>query len=113
MLNAKDRGYLLQIIQHSERIKEKVGGITLKQFEENIDVVEIVSFNLIQIGEAANNLSDEVKNRYDKIPWKKVIGLRNHIVHAYDGIDYTSLFNTATINVDELNEYCRVIISDE
>ncbi len=34
------------------------------------------------IGEAANHVSDKTKEEYP-IPWTKVVGMRNRIVHDY------------------------------
>ena len=39
------------------------------------------------IGEATRALSDELKNQHTTIPWKKIVGMRNSLVHAYFAID--------------------------
>ncbi len=43
-------------------------------------------FNII--GEAARRLSDAAKLDYPEIEWRRIIGLRNVIVHDYDEVDY-------------------------
>lgn len=43
-------------------------------------------FNII--GEAARRLSDAVKLDNPDIEWRRIVGLRNVIVHGYDEIDY-------------------------
>ena len=52
--------------------------------------VEACVFNLMQIGELAKtDLSDETKNNLSSIPWKQIYGMRNRIVHGYDGVEMT------------------------
>lgn len=41
------------------------------------------------IGEAANRLSEEFKERFPEIDWHRIRGFRNRIVHDYFGIDYS------------------------
>ena len=40
------------------------------------------------IGEAANRLPDEFKDKYHEIDWHRIRGFRNRIVHDYAGIDF-------------------------
>lgn len=48
--------------------------------------VILTAFSLAQTGEVSGHLSDELKERYKDIPWKQIKGLRNIIIHDYDGI---------------------------
>lgn len=48
--------------------------------------------NLEIIGEAARNLDDEVRKGHPTVPWRKIIGLRNIISHAYFGIDWENIW---------------------
>lgn len=43
--------------------------------------------NLEIIGEAANNIPEEVKLQFPEIPWSQLRGLRNRIIHEYFGVD--------------------------
>ena len=39
------------------------------------------------IGEASNNISEGVKNKFTEIQWQQIIGLRHVLVHEYFGVD--------------------------
>jgi uncharacterized protein with HEPN domain len=39
------------------------------------------------IGEAANYISEETKNKFSDIQWQQITGLRHVLVHEYFGID--------------------------
>ena len=68
MLGTKDYGILVQIIKRSNRIIEKIGNIDINEFSNNEDIKEVVCFNLFQIGELANGLSNEFIKNYNVIP---------------------------------------------
>jgi len=48
------------------------------------------------------NLSDEFKRKNDYVPWGKIMGFRNGIVHEYGETDYTIVYETITQDLDEL-----------
>ncbi len=47
---------------------------------------DAILYNLIIIGEAANQISEEFQERHNTIPWSAMIGTRNVIVHGYDQV---------------------------
>ncbi|WP_246589191.1 HepT-like ribonuclease domain-containing protein [Methanofollis formosanus] len=46
------------------------------------------------IGEAAKNISPQLRKSYPEIPWKEIAGMRDKIVHHYFGVDYEAVFLT-------------------
>ncbi|WP_457612440.1 HepT-like ribonuclease domain-containing protein [Methanocaldococcus sp.] len=40
------------------------------------------------IGEASKYIPESIKDKYPQIPWKRIIGFRNILIHKYFGIDY-------------------------
>ncbi len=110
MLVNKDKGILLQIVNRCERIENKVKTLEESKFFDDIDLIEIVSFNLFQIGELAKKLSDEFIKEYNKIPWKYVKGMRDKIGHGYDTIDISIVWETASKDIKNLKIYCKNIL---
>ena len=113
MLTNKEVGIIYQIIKRCERIRNKTENISLEAFINDEDVKEVVCFNIFQIGELSNKLSEDFINKYNKIPWKYINGMRNRIVHGYDTIDLDIVWNTAMISIVELEEYCEEIVNIE
>ncbi len=70
----------LKIINYTE-------GYTQDQFVADSKTVDAVIRNFEIIGEAANRLSDDFKDKYPTIDWHKIRGFRNRIVHDYAGVD--------------------------
>ena len=50
-------------------------------------LVEACVFNLSQMGELVKNVDDEYKKEQLGIPWYQLYGLRNRIVHDYEGVN--------------------------
>lgn len=56
--------------------------------------IDAVVRNLSVMGEAVNNIPDEIKTKYTDIPWNEIIGMRNKIIHEYFGVDADILWET-------------------
>ncbi|MDP2682404.1 MAG: DUF86 domain-containing protein [Deltaproteobacteria bacterium] len=54
------------------------------------------------IGEAANKVSLDVKNKYINIPWLDIIGMRHHLIHGYFDIDLNIVWDTVTKDIPPL-----------
>ena len=61
---------------------------------------------VIQIGELAGELSEEVKALSKSIPWRLVKDTRNFYVHAYGAIDLPSVWATLVNDLPELKSAC-------
>jgi uncharacterized protein with HEPN domain len=49
------------------------------------------------IGEAASRLPDELQAKFDRVPWREIVGMRNVLAHGYFDID-TSIVWAALVN---------------
>ncbi|MGA3266311.1 MAG: DUF86 domain-containing protein [Verrucomicrobiota bacterium] len=77
---------LLDIREGIERIEKYTAG-GRQEFYRNELVQTWVLHHLQIIGEAARSLSSECKAKQPDIPWEKINGMRNILVHHYFGID--------------------------
>ncbi|MCX6672544.1 MAG: DUF86 domain-containing protein [Methanothrix sp.] len=81
-----DRAWLLDILEVLSNI-EKYATRGERAFSE-ADLIQVWIIYYVQVaGEAANQLSDSIKNQCPDIPWKGIIGMRNVLVHQYFGLD--------------------------
>ncbi|MCG4469264.1 DUF86 domain-containing protein [Lawsonibacter sp. DFI.6.74] len=73
--------------------------------------VEATVFNLMQIGELAKtSLSDETKEQITAIPWRQIYGMRNRIVHGYDGVNMLIVWETVSEDIPQLNRELAKIL---
>jgi len=78
---------LNDIRQAIDKIEEYTKELSFDAFSEDSKSVDAVARNFEIIGEAANRLPDEFKEKHSEVEWYKVVGLRHRIVHEYFGID--------------------------
>jgi uncharacterized protein with HEPN domain len=79
--------YIDDIRESIEAIKRYTAGLTKEDFFNSTEKQDAVYRRLEVIGEAANRLPDEFRSQYPRIPWNKVVGMRNVLIHEYDSID--------------------------
>jgi uncharacterized protein with HEPN domain len=54
------------------------------------------------LGEAARRLSDEFRQAHPEINWRRIIGLRNILIHRYDEIRQQTIWQTVTSELEPL-----------
>jgi uncharacterized protein with HEPN domain len=82
-----DKQRLLHILESIEEIEKYTGGSNLELFLQN-SMMKFASVKQIEIiGEAANHITQETKNKFSDIQWQQITGLRHVLVHEYFGID--------------------------
>ena len=103
-MDDKDRRVLQKLQVHTESILRYCQECrSLEEFESDSMRVEATVFNLMQIGELSKtSLSDAAKDSIPSIPWKQIYGLRNRIVHGYDGVDMRIVWDTVSEDIPRL-----------
>jgi Uncharacterized conserved protein, COG2361 len=74
--------------------------------------VDAVVRNLEIIGEAARQIPSEVRERYPEVPWRRVIGLRNVVVHEYFAVDVEIVWTVVRQSLPELKEALRRMMAE-
>ncbi len=102
----KDHVVLKKIYSHINAVLKYCADCNeLDDFEGNSMLSEACVFNLMQIGELAKtSLSSEAKTEIVSIPWKQIYGMRNRIVHGYDGVDMSIVWDTIKNDLPLLKE---------
>jgi uncharacterized protein with HEPN domain len=96
------RLYIQDILESIEAIEEYVQSTTEEQFYRNRQVQDAVLRRLEIIGEAVKNLDEDFRNRYPEIPWKKVAGLRDVLIHEYFGVSLKRVWRVIKIDLVDL-----------
>jgi len=103
--------YIDDIRDSIEAIKRYTTGLTKEDFFSSSEKQDAVYRRLEVIGEAANRLPDEFRNKYSLIPWYKIVGMRNVLIHEYDSIDLDLVWETIQRDIPKLEEYIKSIPS--
>lgn len=84
-----------------EKIERYIKSLSYDEFTQNEIVIDAVIRNLEVIGEASTNIPEDVRKKYPAVPWKRMIGLRNIMIHGYFGIDLGIIWEIITRNLPE------------
>jgi uncharacterized protein with HEPN domain len=90
--NWKDR--IRDILDAIAEIQKFTKGMDFESFKDDDKSVRAVEMNFIIIGEAANQIQEEVEEKYTTIPWSLMRAMRNRIVHVYFRIDEKLMWDT-------------------
>jgi len=79
-----------------------VSGMTEEQLAEDRRTLHAVAWELMMIGEAARHIPTEVAAAFPEVPWAKMRGMRNRIVHGYDRIKLEIVWDVVTVDLPPL-----------
>ena len=75
-----------------------------ERYKTDISFQYACNMCIIQIGEPANRLSDEMKESSKNIPWRAIIGMRNLHAHDYENVDLEIVWNTLLEDIPVLKK---------
>jgi len=98
----RDLAYLADILQAARLAQAGVNGITKEFFLSDWIRQSAIIRQLEIIGEATKRLSDGFKSVHAGIPWRRIAGMRDILIHAYAAVDLDEVWKAATEDVPRL-----------
>jgi uncharacterized protein with HEPN domain len=95
------------MVEATRRITEYLRGLDYAAFVADPRTQDAVVRNLEIVGEAARALPDEVKDAAPEIEWRKIIGLRNILVHQYFGVNLPIIWDLVQAKLAPLAMACE------
>lgn len=80
--------YIKDILDCVEKIEDFVGDMDFDEFVKDDKTTSAVVRKLEIIGEATKNIPEEMRVKYQEIPWSDMARMRDKIIHFYFGVDY-------------------------
>ncbi len=105
--------YLRHILDAIHRIEEYTTGVQYEGFMNNNLVQAGVMREIEIMGEATKRLTDDFKEKHPDIPWKKVAGMRDKLIHDYFGVDLDAVWDTVKKDINVLEGRIKDIIERE
>lgn len=102
--------YLSDILSSIKKIEEYTKGMSYAKFSKDDKTLDAVVRNLEIIGEATNQMPDTFKEKHTDVPWRKIISMRNKVIHEYSGVDVEILWQTLKEDLPELKTLVKRLV---
>lgn len=83
-----------------------------ENFRDDTRTIRAVELNFIIIGEAANQIPEEVAKAHPGVPWHLMRAMRNRLVHAYFSVDERLVWDTVQDQLPALIAPLEAILAE-
>ncbi len=94
-------------------ILENISPLSETVFENDPLIQRATVLSIIIIGEETSKVNKAIKLKYDDIQWELMSGMRNKMVHNYDGIDTAIVWKTVKNDIPVLKKQIENILFNE
>jgi len=98
----RDISYLTDILEAARLIRSFIHDVDKERFDDSPLIQSAIIRQMEIIGEATKRLSDKFKSEHSEIPWRKIAGMRDILIHAYDHVDLNEVWNAAQTSMPAL-----------
>ena len=107
-----DAATALDVLHAARKATEFLGELDLDSFLKDEKTQAAILHQLLVVGEAVKRLSPGFRDARPNIPWKKIAGMRDVLIHAYDAVDVESVFATLKSDIPDLVERLHSSVGD-
>ena len=103
------RDYLQDILDSIKDIESFIENMDFEDFSKDKKTINAVIRSIEVIGEAAKNIPKPIRDKYPQVPWKKMAGMRDKMIHEYFGVDIEILWKTVKEDIPSLKPLMKKI----
>ena len=104
--------YISDMLNYCESALSFISGLNYSSFIKDEKSIFAVIRAIEVIGEASKKVPKSIKEKYFKIPWREIAGMRDKLIHEYFGINRKVVWNTVKHDIPVLKEQIEVIIKE-
>ena len=109
----RDDATLLDILKAARLVVEFKGKLAKKAFLRDTKTQSAILHQLLVIGEAVKRLSEDFRAGHPEIPWLRIAGMRDKLIHAYDAVDLDEVWKTITKDIAPLISFLEPLVPQE
>lgn len=110
---SRDDVYLLDILKAAQLALSYLEGKTKEEFFQDTQCQDAVIRRLEIIGEAAGRISAATTAKFPDLSWKKMVSMRNIMIHEYDDVDLNIVWDTVQNDLLPLIGFLEPLIPPE
>jgi len=103
--------YLNDIVESLELIEKYIMGVSEEKYCQDQQLQDSVNRRLEIIGEAVKQVDANFRSRYPAVPWQKIAGLRDVLIHEYFGINPLRVWAALKADLPILKKDIETIIT--
>jgi uncharacterized protein with HEPN domain len=93
---SRDDATLLDILRAARLVLGFKGKLTKKGLLRDVKTQSAILHQLLVVGEAVKRLSEDFRSQHPQIPWIRIAGMRDKLIHQYDAVDLDEVWKTTT-----------------
>ncbi|MBE7384293.1 MAG: DUF86 domain-containing protein [Leptolyngbya sp. SIO1E4] len=111
-MTPRDRASLLDIVQAANLAQSFVQGMDWPTFATDAKTQSAVLYQIAILGEAVKRLSPELRQQSPDISWSAMAGMRDKLIHDYEGVDAERVWLTLQSSLPELLQAITSLLND-
>ena len=102
--------YLEDIISSCTKILDYTQGLNFEEFVADARTFDAVILNLLIIGEAVKNVSQDMRSKYPQVEWRKIAGLRDILAHTYFQVEDEIIWDVVQSKIQVLKQQIQDLL---
>ncbi len=99
-----------KMLAHAAKLVVYCEGCDYDGFAADAKLVDVCVFNLSQVGELCRAVDDVYEKAHPEIPWREMYGLRNRIIHDYEGVNLRLVWEIISEDIPDLIEVLQKLL---
>jgi len=104
--------YVQDMLECIEKIESYCAGVTADEFAANSLLQDAVYRRLEVIGEAAKHVPQGVRSQHHDVPWRRIAGLRDVLIHQYPGVIVERVWQVVTVDLQPIKPHLLQVHAD-